>query len=252
MGRYLLLFVGADNVLIRRGGYHPPDRKGELHEPTEKNMKIEKIILASASPRRREILKENGIDFEVIVPSGDEKNIVGEKYSESLVNECAIAKAKSVAQTLGSQSSPIQEIARADVENVGADTIRPTVGTSYTSPIIVSCDTVVVNDDIIIGKPKDREDAIKILKSLSNKTHIVASSVCVLRGDDIKVAHEITKVTFRKLSDKEIEDYIDRCKPYDKAGSYGIQDEKFDFAVKVDGNIDNVIGLPMVAFNSIV
>ena len=183
-------------------------------------MKIEKIILASASPRRREILKENGIDFEVIVPEGDEKNIVGEKYSEELVNECAIAKAKSV-------------------------------GASYTSPI-VSCDTVVVNDGIIIGKPKDREDAVKILKSLSGKTHMVASSVCVTRDDDVKVAHEITKVTFRELKDKEIEEYIYRCKPLDKAGSYGIQDEGFDFAVKVEGNIDNVIGFPMKAFNSII
>lgn len=193
-------------------------------------MKIERIILASASPRRREILKENGIDFEVIVPEGDEKNIVGEKYSEELVSECAIAKAKSV----------------------GADTIRPTVGASYTSPIIVSCDTVVVNDGIIIGKPKDREDAVKILRSLSGKTHIVASSVCVIRGDGVKVAHEITKVTFRVLSDNEIEEYIDRCNPLDKAGSYGIQDEGFDFAVKVEGNIDNVIGFPMKAFNSII
>lgn len=193
-------------------------------------MKIERIILASASPRRREILKENGIDFKVIVPEGDEKNIVGEKYSEELVSECAIAKAKSV----------------------GADTICTTVGASYTSPIIVSCDTVVVNDGIIIGKPKDREDAVKILKSLSGKTHIVASSVCVIRGDGVKVAHEVTKVTFRELSDMEIEEYIDRCNPLDKAGSYGIQDEGFDFAVKVEGNIDNVIGFPMKAFNSII
>ncbi len=111
-------------------------------------MENEKIILASASPRRRDILKENGIDFEVVLPSGDEKNIVGEKYSEELVNECAIAKAKSV-------------------------------GAHFRSPI-VSCDTVVVNDGIIIGKPKDREDAVRILKSLSGKTHIVASSVLSL------------------------------------------------------------------------
>lgn len=238
-------FVGAD--IIR------PTVRASFTSPLKKIMKIEKIILASASPRRREILKKNGIDFEVIVPSGDEKNIVGEKYSEELVNECAIAKAKSVAETLGSQSSPIQEIVVADISSptVGADIIRQSVGANFRSPI-VSCDTVVVNDGIIIGKPKNRDDAIKILKSLSNKTHIVASSVCIINGNDIKVAHETTKVTFRKLSDKDIEDYIDRCKPYDKAGSYGIQDERFDFAVKVDGNIDNVIGFPMVAFNSII
>ena len=198
-------------------------------------MESKKIILASASPRRREILNKNGIDFEVVVPSGEEKNIVGEKYSEELVNECAIAKAKSVG---------------ASQQSVGAST--QSVWASSTSPIIVSCDTVVVNDGIIIGKPKDREDAVNILKSLSGKTHIVASSVCVMKGDEVKVAHEITKVTFRELSEKEIENYIDRCNPLDKAGSYGIQDKGFDFAVKVEGNLDNVIGFPMKAFNSIV
>lgn len=187
-------------------------------------MKKSKIILASASPRRKEILEKNGIDFEVIVPNADEKNIVGKKYSEELVNECAMAKAKSVWDSLCHR--PLQPI--------------------------ISCDTVVVSDGIIIGKPKDRADAIEILKSLSNKTHIVASSVCVMRGDEVKVAHEITKVTFRELSDKEIEDYIDRCNPLDKAGSYGIQDEGFDFVVKVDGNIDNVIGFPMKSFSSII
>lgn len=208
-------------------------------------METKKIILASASPRRREILKENNIDFEVIVPEGDEKNIVGEKYSEELVNECAVAKAKSVEASKKCSG-------RHPVVHVGADTIRPTVGASYTSPIIVSCDTVVVNDGIIIGKPKDREDAVKTLKSLSGKTHIVASSVCVMKGDDVKVAHEITKVTFRELTDKNINDYIDRCNPLDKAGSYGIQDDGFDFAVKVEGNVDNVIGFPMKAFKSII
>ena len=198
-------------------------------------MESKKIILASASPRRREILRENGIDFEVVVPSGEEKNIVGEKYSEELVNECAIAKAKSV----GESQQPVW----ASTQSVWA---------SSTSPIIVSCDTVVVNDGIIIGKPKDREDAVNILRSLSGKTHIVASSVCVMKGNDVKVAHEITKVTFRELSEKEIENYIDRCNPLDKAGSYGIQDEGFDFAIKVDGNIDNVIGFPMKAFKNII
>ena len=201
-------------------------------------MKNEKIILASASPRRREILEKNGIEFEVIVPRGAEKNIVGEKYSEELVNECAVAKAKSVAESLGSHSSPLQ---------CGRMISAPTSAIL----VIVSCDTVVVNDGIIIGKPKDREDAVRILKSLSGKTHIVASSVCVMKCDDVKVAHEVTKVTFRELTDKEINDYIDRCNPLDKAGSYGIQDEGFDFAVNVDGNIDNVIGFPMRAYNSI-
>lgn len=249
----MLSYVGAD--IIRptvRASFMSRPMYGRVIRALRKIMETKKIILASASPRRREILKENNIEFEVLIPTGEEKNIVGKNYSEELVNECAINKAKSAAETLGSHSSPIQKFVGADSENVGADTFRSTVRASYTSPIIVSCDTVVVNDGIIIGKPKDREDAVKILKSLSGKTHIVASSVCAMRDDDVKVAHEITKVTFRELSDKEIEEYIDRCKPYDKAGSYGIQDEGFDFAVKVEGNIDNVIGFPMKAFNSIV
>lgn len=88
---------------------------------SEDIIKKKKLILASASPRRKEILKENGIDFEVVVPSGEEKNIVGKIYSEELVNECAIAKAKSVAEIVGS---------------------------SCTNPLVVSCDTVVVNNGI--------------------------------------------------------------------------------------------------------
>ena len=238
-GRHPVVPVGAN--IIR------PTVRASFTSPPKQIMKIEKIILASASPRRREILKENGIDFEVVLPSGDEKNIVGEKYSEELVNECAITKAKSVLVGVNQQCR-----GRHSVVPVGADIIRPTVRASYTSPIIVSCDTVVVNDGIIIGKPKDREDAIRILKSLSGKTHIVASSVCVMRGDEVKVAHEITKVTFREITEREIEEYIDRCNPLDKAGSYGIQDEDFDFVVKVEGNLDNVIGFPMKAFNSII
>ena len=192
------------------------------------------IILASQSERRREILSKNGIDFEVQVPKAEEKNIIGEKYSEQLVNECAVAKAAAVGVDA--------ETVRANDYRRGERIRSPIVGANL---VIVSCDTVVVLDGIIIGKPKDRTDAIKILRSLSDRTHIVASSVCVMRGDDVKVAHEITKVTFRKLSDKEIEDYVDSHKPFDKAGAYGIQDEGFDFAIKIDGNIDNVVGLPI-------
>ena len=94
-------------------------------------MKTKKIILASASPRRREILKENSIDFEVIVPEGDEKNIVGEKYSEALVNECAIAKAKSVLVGVNQQCR-----GRHSVVPVGADTIRLVVGADTIRPIV--------------------------------------------------------------------------------------------------------------------
>ena len=97
------------------------------------------IILASKSERRKEILKREGFDFEVYVPYSEEKNIIGEKYSEELVNECAREKAKNAYDELkGFRSFAFYDI-------------------------IVSCDTIVVNDDIIIGKPKDKNDAIYII-----------------------------------------------------------------------------------------
>lgn len=202
----------------------------------------EKIILASSSPRRKEILERNGINFEVVVPSCEEKKIVGEKYSEELANDCAVTKAKAVYHKIVKENAQGNEGLYLPGEASNANNAN----------IIVSCDTVVVNDGIIVGKPKDENDAVKTLKLLSGKTHIVASSVCVMKDGDIKVTHEITKVTFRRIDDDEIKDYIARCKPLDKAGSYGIQDPGFDFAIKVDGEIDNVIGFPMKAFNKII
>ena len=110
---------------------------------------------------------------------------------------------------------------------------------------IITCDTVVVNDNKIIGKPKDEKDAINILLSLSNKKHFVSSAVCVYKDGKYNIGLEKTFVTFRDITLKEIETYIKNNKPFDKAGSYGIQDEGFDFVKEIDGNIDNVIGLPL-------
>ena len=192
---------------------------------------MKKIILASSSPRRKEILERNGIDFEVVIPSCEEKKIVGEKYSEELVNDCAITKARAV----------YDEIMKDNAQGNEGLYLPGEASNANNANIIVSC-----------GKPKDENDAVKTLKLLSGKTHIVASSVCVMKDGDIKVTHEITKVTFRRIDDDVIKDYIARCKPLDKAGSYGIQDPGFDFAIKVDGEIDNVIGFPMKAFNKII
>lgn len=184
-----------------------------------------KIILASKSPRRREILKNAGIDFEVFVPDEEEKDIIGLKYTDEVVKKQALEKAKiAVRHFIKSSLDEIEKF------------------------IIVTCDTVVVNDGIIIGKPKDKEDAFNILRSLSGKEHIVSSAICIYSSGDYKVGNEETRVTFRKLSDEDIINYIDRCKPFDKAGAYGIQDENFDFVEKVSGDIDNVIGFPLKLF----
>ncbi len=179
------------------------------------------IILASKSERRKEILKREGFDFDIYVPNADEKDIIGKKYSEELLNQCAMAKARAAYEEIVN-FTPMS--------------------------IIVSCDTVVVNDGVIIGKPKDRDDAIKILKSLSGMRHMVISTICICRNGKYEIKSDTTYVTFKKLSDEEIEKYVDERKPYDKAGSYGIQDEKFDFVESIDGSMDNVVGFPIEIF----
>lgn len=186
-----------------------------------------KLILASASPRRKELLSAAGYTFDIYVPKGEELNIIGKTFNENLINTCTLLKAKNAYEEMF--DSNYQDIATKNLDSI----------------IIISCDTVVVNDRIIIGKPKDKEDAIKILSSLSNKTHKVISSVCVYKNGNYNTLLETTEVTFRNLSIEEIIEYIDRCNPLDKAGSYGIQDKDFDFAVKIKGNIDNIIGLPL-------
>ena len=218
------------------------------------------IILASKSERRKEILKREGIDFDIYVPNAGEKDIIGEKYSEELLNECAMAKARAAYEELseGSHSSSIREGSHSSLVHTTS-----IVGASYTSAnkglaqlahttIIVSCDTVVVNDGVIIGKPKDRDDAIKILKSLSGMRHMVISTICICKNGKYETKSDTTYVTFKKISDEEIENYINERKPYDKAGSYGIQDEKFDFVESVEGSMDNVVGFPIEVFKEMI
>lgn len=177
-----------------------------------------KIILASASPRRYDILKKAGYEIDVIPSNYDEK-INGLTYNSDLVENCAYQKAL-------------------DVKNRVGDNI-----------LIVSADTVVVNDGIILGKPKNKKEAFKMLKALSDKTHFVSTSICLIYKENVVKNTDKTFVTFRKLSDKDILNYIEIKNPLDKAGSYGIQDEGFDFAIQLDGELDNVIGFPMKIFN---
>ena len=176
-----------------------------------------KIILASASPRRYEILKNAGFELEVIPSNYDEK-INGLNFSEELVENCAYQKALEVKNRISKNE------------------------------IVVAADTVVVNNGVILGKPKNEDEAFDMLADLSNKTHFVATSVCVIFEDKVFKNTDKTYVTFKKLSKEEIVKYIKNKKPLDKAGSYGIQDEGFDFALSLEGELDNVIGFPMKCF----
>ncbi len=177
------------------------------------------IILASNSPRRREILSKAGYNFQVIASCYDEK-IQGLQYNPDIVINCAYQKALEVSK-------------------------------NYSDKLIIGADTVVVHNNIILVKPKDKKDAFSMLQGLSNDTHFVATAVCLIKDKKVLKDIELTYVTFRNLTDSEINNYINSKNPLDKAGSYGIQDEGFDFAVKIDGELDNVIGFPMKLFEKL-
>lgn len=171
-----------------------------------------KIVLASKSPRRSEILKNAGIDFTVRVADADETIPDGTKPQDAVV---FLAARKAMA------------VERAEDE------------------LVLGADTVVVLDDKVLGKPKDREDAYNMLRSLSGRVHSVFTGVCAIgNGVSITFAEE-TKVEFLPLTDKEILNYIDSNEPYDKAGAYGIQGLASKFVRGIEGDYFNVVGLPI-------
>lgn len=182
--------------------------------------KMDKIILASGSPRRKQLLELADIPFEVIVCHTDET------YPQSLSPfEAAIHIAQN--KTMAVRESLFVK------EN-----------TPY--PIIIGADTIVVLEDTIIGKPVDREDAIRILSLLSGKIHNVITGVCILSNTKKTVFAEDTSVEFYPLTTDQIEYYVDHYKPYDKAGAYAIQEWIGATAIKsIKGDFYNVMGLPV-------
>ncbi|MBR6301742.1 septum formation protein Maf [bacterium] len=174
-----------------------------------------KIILGSSSPRRADILKKLKLDYEII-PSGYVEPHDQTDFSYSYVEDLAYNKALDVAKRVNEDA------------------------------LIIGADTIVVVDNKILGKPKDKQDAYDTLKMLSGRTHIVVTGVTVIKTPslDTKIESETTYVTFENLSDEQIEYYIENFKPFDKAGSYGIQELPQGYIKSVDGDLDNVIGLP--------
>lgn len=174
-----------------------------------------KIILASASPRRKQLLEWAEIKFDILVHPTDET------YPEGLsATDVAIHIAK--------------EKAKAVANNLPADNI------------IIAADTIVVLHNEIIGKPKGREDGIAILKKLSGQQHKVVTGVCMIQGGKEISFSDTTEVDFHELSTAQIEFYIDRYKPYDKAGAYAIQEWIGVVGIKkISGDFYNVMGLPV-------
>ncbi|MGH9710620.1 MAG: Maf family protein [Candidatus Acidiferrales bacterium] len=179
-----------------------------------------RLILASASPRRAEILRNAGFDFEV-VPS---------HVDESLrPNEAAAAYVLRLAE----------EKARAAMHQFAKISARDSV-------FIIGADTVVVVHGKIMGKPSSVVNARGMLRCLSGKAHEVYTGLAVLQGNGIaRTAVEKTRVTFEPLSEKEIEDYIDSEEPFDKAGAYAIQGRGGKFISRIEGCYFNVMGLPL-------
>lgn len=175
-----------------------------------------KIILASSSPRRANILKTLKLNFEII-PSPYVEPHERTVFSYDYVEELAYNKALEVAK-----------------EKQGKDYI------------IIGADTIVVVDDKILGKPQDRQEAEEMLKMLSGRTHFVVTSIAVINSQNMnhKIKSTTTYVTFNALTDEQINYYIENFEPYDKAGSYGIQELPEGYVRQVRGSLDNVIGLP--------
>ena len=174
-----------------------------------------KIILASSSPRRSDILKKLDIDFEII-PSRYVEEHNAAVFSYDYVERQALGKAQEVAL------------------RIDEDTI------------VLGADTIVVLEDKILEKPKDKEDAFNTLKQLSGKTHFVVTSMALVSSKTKKfeVKSDTTYVTFNDLTEQMINSYIEEFNPLDKAGSYGIQELPNGFVKEIKGFMDNVIGLP--------
>jgi len=174
-----------------------------------------RFILASSSPRRIDILKKAGIDFEVIFPENiEERNISSDPVSHVL------------------------ELSRKKAESIAKRVI---------DSLILGADTIVVLNGEILGKPRDSEEAFKMLKKLSGKEHQVYTGISLVDNKEEKTlsGYQLTKVKFNQLKDKEIKDYIDTGESLDKAGAYGIQGMGNFLVEKIDGDLDNVIGLPL-------
>lgn len=176
-----------------------------------------KYILASASARRQELLKRIIKDFDITISCFDEDKVKFKGNVGQYVEEIALGKAKAILN---------------DVDN---------------DSIIISADTVVSFEGEILGKPKDEEDAFRMLTMLSGNTHEVYSGVCIINTKTNEILNESFKtiVSFSEISDEDKLNYIKSGSPLDKAGAYGIQDEGGVFVESINGCFYNVVGLPL-------
>ena len=175
-----------------------------------------RIILASKSPRRREILENLGVKFEIVVADADESSDI--KEPDRLVTALAAKKGRAVIEMIGE----------------GVD-----------DALVIACDTLVYANGEFLGKPHNRADAERMIRILSGNSHYVVSGIyACYQGREVGAAAS-TKVTFDKLTDGDIEAYLDTNEPYDKAGAYAIQGMASEYISGIEGEYFNVVGLPV-------
>lgn len=174
-----------------------------------------RIVLASASPRRKQYLSYLGLPFEVVVPDVDESTVDGET-PQQLVMRLSKLKAKAVSQRLSDNEA-----------------------------VIIAADTVVAYKGQVLGKPKNDDDAFNMIKMLQGDTHEVYTGCTILKGDRISNFAVSTKVTFASLDDELIRTYVNSGESRDKAGSYALQGIAAMLIQKVDGSVSTVVGLPI-------
>ncbi len=178
------------------------------------------IILASKSPRRRQLISMLGIEYEVCVAQVDEN--------------------------IDFSLSPQENVMRISSDKAAA------VARNFTdNDIIIAADTMVVCNGARLGKPTDRENAVEMLKNLSGKTHQVMTALCIRQGEKVVRCVEVTDITFRQLSEKEIRAYVALGESDDKAGAYGIQGTASLFVSEIKGDYFNVVGLPVCRLTSV-
>ena len=173
-----------------------------------------RLTLASASPRRRELIaKIKGLDVDIF-PSGADESLIEAYGPREKAEKLALCKAERVFASRGG--------------------------------LVLGADTIVALDKRVLGKPASEEEAREFLRLLSGKTHEVITGVALVNGDKTVVKSAVTRVTFREITEDEIARYVATGSPMDKAGGYGLQDaEVMAFTTRTDGDEDNVIGLPV-------
>lgn len=176
------------------------------------------IVLGSGSPRRRELMARARFDF-VVRTSNAEENYDPSLAPAQIAQSLARLKAEAVAKSLDSDEAR--------------------------DAVVIGADTIVALDNTIYGKPNNAADACRMLGELSGKTHQVITGVCVIDGTEVQTFAETTDVCFRTLSSAEIEEYVAGGEPMDKAGAYGIQGDGGKLVDHIDGDFDNVVGLPI-------